>query len=99
MKPHPELIERQLKPGPVPDRRNLEQPVLPGLYEQKVPRHDRKQNNAVIQVVDMGLADEQIQVGYTMAHDQEHEDPGASECYEECDEDDSGEACRKWRAG
>ena len=92
MQPHAELIKGESQAHAIEDRHKLEPiPGKPG-REEKGRSHEGKQEDAVVQVMDMGSTEMQIEVRNVAGHYEEDEKACAYERDQKTCENDPPEA-------
>jgi hypothetical protein len=90
VQPHSEFVKRKRHGDPVRQGRHLGRPpVWPAEDGESTDRG--KQEDAVIEVMDVGSAEEEIEIRHLVGHDQEHERPGDDEGQDEAEQGHPGQ--------
>jgi len=79
VQPHPELIERETHGHAIQQRDDFRR-APEGPAKNTVTAHRRQQENAVVQMMNVGAVQEEIQVRHLTGHDQKHKHPRQNEC-------------------
>ena len=92
MQPHAELIKGESQAYPIEDRHKLE--PFPGKRgrEEKGRSHEGKKEDAVVQVMDVGSTQMQVEVGNVTGHYQKDENAHARERGQETGQNDPSDA-------
>ena len=93
VQPHAEFIEGEAKGDAIEERGEFGF-FAGGPAEHAVAADCNEQENAVVQVVDVGFAHEEVHVRHSLAHDEKDEDAGEDEGADEAEKRDAREFVR-----